>query len=200
MSLRLAILSGLCSIVSASVALGSDWPAGPADRPDYHRRLVTAVTPVEVRLAPPSCGSRLHGRQSRRRVTHLPRCRRLIVPRPAQVHHFETPPEGIGMYHIILWSSLGIVRSYAASERQPQPAALQPASLGAGLSVGARRVVCRARPTHYRRAVPMRHACAATEGNRPERTHARRRRRSARLRLCSVRPSSPPPPASPLRR
>jgi hypothetical protein len=42
-SFRLAILCALCALASASVALGSDWPASPLDQPDGQRRMLAQV-------------------------------------------------------------------------------------------------------------------------------------------------------------
>jgi len=43
-SIRLAVLCGLCSLVCASVELGSDWPASPLDAaPVQQRRILTQV-------------------------------------------------------------------------------------------------------------------------------------------------------------
>lgn len=46
-SIRLAILCGLCALVSASVELGSDWPASPLDQPAAQRRMLAQVRALQ---------------------------------------------------------------------------------------------------------------------------------------------------------
>ncbi|EOD41978.1 hypothetical protein EMIHUDRAFT_349345 [Emiliania huxleyi CCMP1516] len=66
-----ALLSALCSLASASVQIGSDWPAGPLGESTSARRVLLDAGGDAASRGP--------------------------------------PPEGVGMFHIILWSSLGLV-------------------------------------------------------------------------------------------
>jgi len=97
-----ALLSALCSLASASVQIGSDWPAGPLGESTSARRvLLDAGGDAAVRSRPcPSLPPALRGAAG-------PLC-----PTPHRARRRQSrgpPPEGVGMFHIILWSSLGLV-------------------------------------------------------------------------------------------
>lgn len=96
-----ALLSALCSLASASVQIGSDWPAGPLGESTSARRvLLDAGGDAAVRSPCPSLPPALRGAAG-------PLC-----PTPHRARRRQSrgpPPEGVGMFHIILWSSLGLV-------------------------------------------------------------------------------------------
>jgi hypothetical protein len=102
---RLAILCGLCALASASVDLGSDWPAFPLDQPAEQRRLLSQVRAVQFTSTVVSWYSpKLHLAAQQPPFTSADRA----PTRVRRVQDVPTPPSGIGMYHVILWSSLGI--------------------------------------------------------------------------------------------